>query len=126
MRLTEAHPEIILAGRWLNDSMGVVVASETVKLMIAKGIPVKDARVLVLGITFKEDCSDIRNSRVIDVIRELRSFGCQADLAYLWADAGEVMQEYGVTLIPYESVSVGSLFSRYSTVVFAVKHEAFS
>jgi UDP-N-acetyl-D-galactosamine dehydrogenase len=120
------NPEIILAGRRLNDNMGLVVANETIKLMIAKGIAVKDAAVLVLGITFKENCPDIRNSRVIDVIRELQSFGCRVDVADPWADAGEVMQEYGVTLVPYESVSAGSLFARYPTVVFAVKHEAFS
>ncbi len=120
------HPEIILAGRRLNDNMGLHVASETVKLMIAKGLAVKDAAVLVLGMTFKENCPDIRNSRVIDVIRELQSFGCRVDVADPWADAGEVMHEYGVTLVPYESVAAGSMFSRYSTVVFAVKHEAFS
>ncbi len=120
------HPEIILAGRRLNDSMGVLAASETVKLMIAKGLAVKDAAVLVLGMTFKENCPDIRNSRVIDVIRELQSFGCRVDVADPWADAGEVMHEYGVTLVPYESVAAGSLFARYSTVVFAVKHQAFS
>jgi len=120
------HPEIILAGRRLNDNMGLHVASETVKLMIAKGLAVKDAAVLVLGMTFKENCPDIRNSRVIDVIRELQSFGCRVDVADPWADAGEVMHEYGVTLVPYEQVSSGALFARYSTVVFAVKHDAFS
>jgi len=80
----------------------------------------------VLGMTFKENCPDIRNSRVIDVIRELQSFGCRVDVADPWADAGEVMHEYGVTLVPYEQVSSGALFARYSTVVFAVKHDAFS
>jgi UDP-N-acetyl-D-galactosamine dehydrogenase len=120
------HPEIILAGRRLNDSMGIVAANATVKLMIAKGIPVKNAKVLVLGITFKENCPDIRNSRVIDVIRELQSFGCEVEVADPWADAGEVMHEYGVPLRPYAQIEGGSLFADYSTVVFAVKHNAFA
>jgi UDP-N-acetyl-D-galactosamine dehydrogenase len=120
------HPEIILAGRRLNDSMGIVAANATVKLMIAKGIPVKDAKVLVLGITFKENCPDIRNSRVIDVIRELQSFGCDVEVADPWADAEEVMQEYGVRLLPYEQLQSGSLFAGHSAVVFAVKHAAFA
>ena len=120
------HPEIILAGRRLNDSMGIVAANATVKLMIAKGIPVKDAKVLVLGITFKENCPDIRNSRVIDVIRELQSFGCQVDVADPWADAGEVMHEYGIRLLPYEQIKATSLFANHSTVVYAVKHDVFA
>ncbi len=121
------HPEIILAGRRLNDNMGLYIASEIVKLMITKGLAVKDASVLVLGVTFKENCPDIRNSRVIDVIRELQSFGCRVDVADPWADADEVRREYGLTLIPYERINSGKrLFDQYATVVFAVKHDMFN
>jgi UDP-N-acetyl-D-galactosamine dehydrogenase len=120
------NPEIILAGRRLNDNMGVWAANETVKLMISKDIPVKKAKVLVLGITFKENCPDIRNSRVIDIIRELQSFGCRVDVADPWAEAEEVRHEYGVTLIPYDLIASGSILDHYPTVVFAVKHEAFA
>ena len=93
------NPEIILAGRRLNDNMGIYVASQVIKLMIKKGYKVDGARVLVLGITFKENCPDIRNSKVIDVIRELEDFGVKVDVYDPWADAKEVKEEYNIDLI---------------------------
>jgi UDP-N-acetyl-D-galactosamine dehydrogenase len=116
------HPEIILAGRRLNDDMGRYVASEVVKLMIQKGQRVQGARVLILGITFKENCPDIRNSRVIDVIRELRDYGCAIEVHDPWADAEEVRQTYGIELIARPN---GTLQNRYDTVVLAVAHDKF-
>jgi len=93
------HPEVILAGRRINDNMGVHVANKVVKLMIHKGYIIKGSKVLVLGITFKENCPDIRNSRVIDVIRELQEFGCNVDVYDPWADEEEVKREYDINLI---------------------------
>jgi len=126
------HPEIILAGRRLNDSMGAYVAVETVKLMIQKGHKVLDGKVLVLGITFKENCPDIRNSRVIDIILELQSFGCQVDVYDPWANPIEVKHEYGIDLIPVArhlslpSRKWGSLgTSNYDAIVLAVAHNEF-
>jgi UDP-N-acetyl-D-galactosamine dehydrogenase len=90
------NPEIILAGRRLNDNMGFYAANRTIKLMINKGHKIAGSRILVLGITFKENCPDIRNSRVIDVISELKDFGCHVDVYDPWADPKEVKHEYGV------------------------------
>jgi len=112
------HPEIILAGRRLNDDMGHYVADQIVKLMIRKGQTVLDSKVLILGITFKENCPDIRNSRVIDVIEELRSFGCNVSVYDPWADPKEVKEEYGVDLV----IEPGS---EYDTIVAAVAHRQF-
>lgn len=119
------HPEIILAGRRLNDNMAGVAARETIKLMIRKGLPVKDARVLVLGITFKENCPDIRNSKVVDVIHELQSFGCGVDVADPWADAEEVRRAYGVSMVAFDSIDPQRVFEQYQTVVLAVNHRQF-
>jgi UDP-N-acetyl-D-galactosamine dehydrogenase len=113
------NPEIILAGRRLNDSMGFRVAGEVVKLMIKKGHRIEGSRVLMMGITFKENCPDIRNSRVIDVIDELKSFGCKVDVYDPWADAKEVKHEYGIDLLP----SINS--KDYDGVVVAVAHNEF-
>ena len=115
-------PEVILAGRRMNDGMGRYVAYELVKLMIRKGCAIHGARVLILGMTFKENCPDIRNSRVIDIIRELESFGCRVDIHDPWADSGEVRKEYGKELLKD--------FSRihpeeYSALVLAVAHRQF-
>ena len=114
------NPEIILAGRRLNDNMGFYAASRTIKLMIHKGHTIYGSRVLVLGITFKENCPDIRNSRVIDVITELRDFGCNVEIYDPWADAAEVKHEYGVELL-------SSLEGKppYDAIVFAVAHNEF-
>lgn len=116
------HPEIILAGRRLNDDMGAYVASEVVKLLIRNEQTIKGARVLVLGITFKENCPDIRNSRVIDIIRELQDFGCMVDVFDPLAAPAEVMHEYELSLI----TDLDELPSEgYQTVVAAVGHTEF-
>lgn len=91
------HPEIILAGRRLNDSMGDYVASQVVKLMIKKGITINGASLLVLGITFKENCPDVRNTKIVDVIRALEDYGIKVSLYDPWANSAEVQKEYGLT-----------------------------
>ncbi|MDA7937266.1 nucleotide sugar dehydrogenase, partial [bacterium] len=93
------HPEIILAGRRLNDNMGKEVAQRVIKLMINQGHRIKGSKVILLGITFKENCPDIRNSRVVDVIQELEEFGCNVAVYDPWADPKEVMREYGIELL---------------------------
>lgn len=112
------HPEIILAGRRLNDSMGSFVAEQTVKLMVKQDIRVKEARVLVLGITFKENCPDIRNTRVIDIIRELQDYSLQVDIYDPWASNEEVQEEFGLSLI---AKPVGP----YDAIILAVAHQKF-
>ncbi|WP_103635983.1 nucleotide sugar dehydrogenase, partial [Campylobacter concisus] len=93
------NPEMILAGRRINDDMGRYAADQVIKLMIRKGVLINKARVLVLGMTFKENCPDIRNSRVIDVVDELKDFGCKVDVTDPWADSPEVKHEYGFDLV---------------------------
>ncbi len=94
------HPAVILSGRRVNDQMSSFVASKMVKLMIQKGHQIKDAKVLVLGITFKENCPDIRNTKVVDVYRELRDYNMQVDVYDPWADKDQVNAEYGIKLLP--------------------------
>ena len=113
------NPEIILAGRRLNDNMGIYVANQVVKLMIKKGQKIEGAKVLVLGITFKENCPDIRNSRVIDVICELEEFGTKVDVYDPLADPEEVKREYNLELL-------SSPEGEYDAVVLAVAHEKFN
>ena len=115
------HPEIILAGRRLNDGMGQYVASEIVKLMIQKDIKVKEAKVLMLGITFKENCPDIRNTRAIDVYKELETYGLHVDLFDPWADVEEVVHEYGIQI----HNSQKAINTDYDAVVLAVAHKEF-
>ncbi len=115
------NPEIILAGRRLNDNMGIYVANQVIKLMIKKGLVIEGSKVLVLGITFKEDCPDIRNSRVIDVIQELSEFGCDIDVYDPWADADEVKREYNQHLINNDELNVNT----YQAVILAVAHKKF-
>ena len=110
------HPQVILAGRRINDGMGKYVADETVKLMIHAGSTVNGADVNVLGLTFKENCPDLRNSRVIDVVRELASFGVRVNVHDPVADPGEALHEYGVELTPWEKLP------RASAMVGAVAH----
>lgn len=117
------HPEIILAGRRLNDNMGKVVAQRVVKLMINREHRVRGSKVLVLGITFKENCPDIRNSRVIDVIAELQDFGCNVEIYDPWANAKEVKAEYGVDLLP--SRPTPDEKANYDAAVIAVAHDLF-
>lgn len=118
------HPEIILAGRRLNDGMGGYVAAQVVKLMIRKGLQVNNSKVLVLGMTFKENCSDIRNSRVIDLIRELQSFGCLVDVTDPCADPSEVEREYNVPVKHFKHLNAATA-AKYDAVVVAVAHDAF-
>lgn len=115
------NPEIILAGRRLNDSMGAFVAQETVKLMIKKDINVKEANALVLGITFKENCPDIRNSRAIDVINELKSFKLNVDVYDPWATVSAVKHEYDLNLIS----DFKDIDKKYDTIIIVVAHEEF-
>jgi len=115
------NPEIILAGRRLNDNMGIYVANQVIKLMIKKGQKIEGAKVLVLGITFKENCPDIRNSRVIDVIRELEEFGTKVDVYDPWADPKEVEHEYGLSLLSEDELEL----DKYGAIVLAVAHNEF-
>jgi len=114
------HPEIILAGRRTNDGMGPYVASELVKAMIKAGHTIANARVLVMGFTFKENCPDLRNTRVIDVVKELEEFGCQVDVTDCWADNAEAEHEYGISLT--DKPEQGS----YSGVIVAVPHREYA
>lgn len=114
------HPEIILAGRRLNDSMGRYVASEVVKIMVGKDIRVKGANVLMLGITFKENCPDIRNTRAIDVYHELESYGISVDVYDPWANPEEVKHEYGITSLKERPAK------KYDAVVLTVAHHEFT
>ncbi len=113
------NPEIILAGRRLNDNMGIYVASQVIKLMIKKGHKIEGSKILVMGITFKENCPDIRNSRVIDVIKELQEYGCDVQVADYWADKEEVKREYNLDLV--EDVNN----DEYEAVVLAVAHDKY-
>lgn len=112
------HPQVILSGRRINDNMGAHIANRVIKLMSQNELPINKANVLVLGITFKENCPDIRNSKVIDVIRELESFGTQVDTFDPQADPEEVKHEYGLTLAQ-------SLSKKYHAIVLAVSHKDF-
>lgn len=114
------HPEIILAGRRMNDGMGEYVASQVVKAMIQKGLVVKDANVLVLGITFKENCPDVRNTKVVDVINALKSYSLNVDIYDPWANPEEVMHEYGIT-----STNVFKDNLLYDAIVLSVAHKEF-
>jgi len=120
------HPEVILAGRRINDSMGFYVAEQVVKLMIKKGHTINASRVLILGITFKENCPDVRNSRVIDIASELRQYGCQVDIHDPWASPLEVKHEYGVELInDFDTKMKQKQLPHYDAIVLAVAHNVF-
>lgn len=114
------HPQVILAGRRINDSMGKFIAEQTIKQMIASGSPIKGAKVNVLGLTFKENCGDLRNSKVIDIIRELRSYGVDIFVTDAQAEADEAMHEYGVQLLPFDSLP------RADAIVAAVAHNEYA
>jgi len=113
------HPQVILAGRRINDGMGKFVAEQTVKHLIQAGVSVKGAHVNVLGLTFKEDCPDLRNSRVIDIIRELESYGMTVHVHDPLADPGEAVHEYGVALEAWDELP------RANAIVAAVAHREF-
>lgn len=116
------HPEIILAGRRLNDSMGKHVATEVIKLMMRKDLKVIDSKVLILGFTFKEDCPDVRNTRVIDIYKELKSFDMDVDVYDPWANPKEVAHEYGIQIM---SGSQSPDLKQYSAIILAVSHHQF-
>ena len=112
------HPEVILAGRRINDGMGTYVAGQLVKAMLRRGIDVSGARVLVMGLTFKENCPDLRNTRVVDLIAELRDYGLTIDVHDPWPDPEQATLEYGLELIA--SPARGS----YDEIVLTVVHDS--
>jgi UDP-N-acetyl-D-galactosamine dehydrogenase len=114
------HPEIILAGRRLNDSMGEYVASQVVKLMIQKGITVNGASLLMLGITFKENCPDVRNTKIVDVVKALEEYGINIILYDPWANPNEVKHEYNLTITTNEPNT------RFDAIVLGVSHDKFN
>ncbi|PKM19902.1 MAG: Vi polysaccharide biosynthesis protein VipA/TviB [Gammaproteobacteria bacterium HGW-Gammaproteobacteria-15] len=113
------HPEVILAGRRINDSMGQYVVSELVKAMLKKRIHVDGARVLVMGLTFKENCPDIRNTKVVDILAELKEYGVAADVFDPWVNAAEAQHEYGITPI------TTPVHGNYDAIILAVGHNEF-
>lgn len=113
------HPEIILAGRRLNDSMGEYVASQVVKLMIKKGITINGASLLMMGITFKENCPDVRNTKIVDVIKALEDYGIKVTLFDPWANPVEVLHEYGLTASNKRPIST------FDALVLGVAHQEF-
>ena len=113
------HPEIILAGRRLNDNMGKYVASEVIKLMIHKEIMIKGSKALLLGITFKENCPDIRNTRAVDIVHELNQYGMEVEIHDPWADSEEVMHEYGLKCLPKLNGN------HYEAIILTVAHHQF-
>lgn len=116
------HPQVILSGRRINDGMGAYVANQVVKLMIKKNQQIQDAKVLVLGLTFKENCPDIRNTRVVDIVAEMKEFGCKVDLYDPWAEAKEVKNEYNLEM---QTADVLKNLDRYSAIILAVSHKQF-
>lgn len=114
------HPEIILAGRRLNDSMGEYVASQIIKLMIKKGVTVNGASILMLGITFKENCPDVRNTKIVDVIESLKEYGVTITIFDPWANAAEVKHEYGFEIMNTQPTN------KFDAVVLGVAHNVFS
>lgn len=115
------YPQVILSGRRINENMGIFVANKVIKLMIKKGHKIEGSKVLVLGITFKENCPDIRNSRVVDVVRELNEFGCIVNISDPWADFQEVKHEYNFDLLDHHSLS----FDAYDAIILAVAHNEY-
>ncbi|MBS1680862.1 MAG: nucleotide sugar dehydrogenase [Bacteroidetes bacterium] len=113
------HPEVILSGRKINDNMPIYIANEVIKLMAKNKLQIHNGKVLVLGLTFKENCPDIRNSKVVDVIRELKSFGTDVDVYDPHADAEEVKHEYNLEL-------TSSLSKKYHAIIIAVSHKEFA
>ena len=111
------HPEMILAGRRINDNMGIYVAAKVTQLMIQRRIQVRDARILVMGLTFKENCPDVRNSKIVDVVRELEKYGARVDVCDPWADPDESEHEYD--LRPLKKAKAGT----YDAIVMGVAHQ---
>jgi UDP-N-acetyl-D-galactosamine dehydrogenase len=115
------HPEVILAGRRINDSMATHVADQTVKLMLRKGHPVLGSKVLVLGLTFKENCPDLRNTKVVDIIAALRQYHVQVDVFDPWIDRDEARHEYGLDCLS----ALPTTGADYAAIVLAVGHHQF-
>ena len=113
------HPEVILSGRRINDSMGAHVAQRVIKLMTQRRIPMVSANVLVLGIAFKENCPDLRNTRVVDLIHEFKSYDANVDVYDPWVDAAEAQREYGLDLVPQ------LIEEKYDAIILAVAHRQF-
>jgi UDP-N-acetyl-D-galactosamine dehydrogenase len=113
------HPEMILAGRRINDQMGQYVAGQVAKLMMQRRIPVSGSKILILGLTFKENCPDLRNTRVVDIIDELQSYGAEVEVHDPWIDREEARQEYGIDVLDQPYVG------RYDAIVLAVAHDEF-
>ena len=114
------HPEVILAGRRINDSMASHVADETVKLMLRKGLPVLGSKVLVLGLTFKENCPDVRNTKVVDIVKALQGYNTQVDVYDPWIDIQEAEHEYGLKCLAHSPEQ-----GQYAAIVLAVGHQQF-
>jgi UDP-N-acetyl-D-galactosamine dehydrogenase len=112
------HPQVILAGRRINDNMGAFIANKVVKLMVQHNHLINNSRVAILGITFKENCPDIRNSKVVSIYHELKEFGINAEIYDPWANPAEVKHEYGVDLKE-------SLSGKYDAIILAVSHKKF-
>ena len=113
------HPEVILAGRRINDSMAAFIAQQTVKRLLQTGSPIKNANIIVLGLTFKENCSDLRNSKVADLVKELEDFGCNVSVHDPIADADDALQEYGITLVEWGNLPEAD------AIVAAVPHKEY-
>jgi len=114
------HPQVILAGRRINDSMGKFIAEQTIKQMIASGSHIKGSKVNVLGLTFKENCGDLRNSKVIDIINELKTYGVDVIVTDPQAESAEAEHEYGVSLTPWDELP------KADAIVAAVSHREFA
>ena len=113
------HPEMILAGRRLNDNMSSYVVDQVTKLMLKKRIHVEDANILIMGLTFKENCPDIRNSKVVDLVSEFKNFNCNVDIYDPWVDIKLAQDEYKISLIPNPTPK------KYDAIVIAVAHDEF-
>lgn len=113
------HPEVILAGRRLNDNMGAYVANRLIKAMIKRRLQIEDARVLLMGLTFKENCPDIRNTRVVDIVTELRDFGCAVDIYDPWVSVAQAEHEYGISPVLQPDNAA------YDGIIVAVAHQEF-
>ena len=113
------HPQMILAGRRINDNMSLYVASQVVKLMLTKGIQPLNAKALILGLAFKENCPDVRNTKVVDIVRELESYGTTVDVHDPWCDDDEAQREYGLDLVAEPEKGA------YDVVIIAVAHDEF-
>jgi len=114
------HPEVILAGRRINDNMARHVADETVKLMLRKNIPVLGSKVLVLGLTFKENCPDLRNTKVVDIVKHLKAYNTEVDVFDPWIDVDEALHEYGLHCLKKEPAA-----GQYAAIILAVGHQQF-